>query len=216
MKIYRLIVGADNGFQANVDIPPISLAKRDKYSPYPFDSIDWIRLTLEKKAKITDVLLESASGNHGIIIKEYFCDLISNYNLKDIQFVKIIDDELIGYNFMFFNSDLTHYIDYEKSNFILVEDMLGDITELDTIVPANREGVIQAYKENCIESIFLKLVAKNGYHFKEGFNIWDYDVFRIGHFDDSFYVSERVKDILTEHKITGVRFYEESDFNTPN
>lgn len=106
------------------------------------------------------------------------------------------------------------FIDYEKSNFILIEDVLGDITELDTPVPSNREGVIQADIEYCVEDIFTRLIAKNGYHFKEGFNIWDYDVFRIGHFDDSFYVSERVKDILTEHKITGVRFYEESDFNT--
>ncbi|MBX7225373.1 MAG: hypothetical protein K1X55_05040 [Chitinophagales bacterium] len=145
MKIYNLIPRLDNDCHAMVDIPPINLTKRNKYSNYPYDTIDWLRLYKKKNKPLPDVLYEGTLSLDGIILKENFCDFLKEYNLKEIQFVKIIDKQIVGYNFMFFNSDLTHYIDYEKSNFILVEDMLGDITELDTIVPANREGVIQAY-----------------------------------------------------------------------
>jgi hypothetical protein len=58
-----------------------------------------------------------------------------------------------------------------------------------------------------------KIRPKNSYYFIDGFNIFEYDVFRIGYFDKTFYVSERLKNELEENNITGVEFFEEPLFN---
>lgn len=74
--------------------------------------------------------------------------------------------------------------------------------------------MIKAYKQHCSGSVFNKLTPKNGYHFTNGFNIEKLDAFRIGHFDKSFYVSERLKNIWETHNITGLEFTETQLFNT--
>lgn len=213
MKIFKLVISSDNGFQTVLDLPPEELLKKDLYSEYKLEYITCIRLNLDKKAKITDVLNEGTLNIDGFPIKNKFCDILKKFNLLDIQFVDIIDKNLSDYKFMFFNSDLTYKLDFKKSNFILVEDMLGDIDKLDVIVPNNREGIVKTYKEYCVRSIFNRLVPENGYCFLPNFNIEELDVFRIGHFDKSFYISERVKNALESNNITGVEFVESTLFN---
>ncbi|UUC46483.1 hypothetical protein [Flavobacterium cerinum] len=214
MKIFKLLVSPDNGFQAITDSPPQDLLERDLYTEYKFNSIDSIRLDLDKGAKITDVLNVGTINLDGFPIRNKFCDILNDFNLFKIQFVDIIDRDLNDYKFMFFNSDLTYNIDYQKSDFILVEDILGDITELDEKIAPNRDAVLKAYDEFCSEDIFNRLVPQNGYQFLSDFNIEEYDVFRIGHFDLSFYVSEKVKNALESNNITGVEFIEQPLFNT--
>lgn len=123
---------------------------------------------------------------------------MNGFNLFKIQFVDIIDWDINDYKFMFFNSD------YQKSDFILIEDVLGEITERDEKIAPKRDAVLRAYDEFCSEDIFIRLVPQNGYHFLSNFNIEEYDVFRIGHFDLSFYLSEKVKNTLESNNITGV------------
>ena len=213
MKIYKLIVDTDNGFQAVLDIAPKELLPKDIYKDYSKDFIDCLILDLDKGKKITDVLNVGTLGLDGFPIKIKYYELLKKYNLLKIQFVDIIDKDLKDYKFMFFNSNITDKLDYQKCDFYLVEDMLGDITELDTKINPTRKGVIEADLEFCVEDIFAKLIPRNGYHFLPGFNINEYDVFRIGHFDLYYYVSERVKTELENNNITGVKFVEQPYFN---
>lgn len=131
MQFLRLTVSSDNGFQAITDATPKALLYKDLYTPYPFKTIDSIRLDLDKGCKITDVLSVGTISLEGFPIRNKFCKLIQDLNLEDIQLVEIIDTKLNDYSFMFFNSDLTPKLDYQKSNFTLEEDILGDISDLD-------------------------------------------------------------------------------------
>ena len=213
MKIYRLIISADNGIQAITDTPPKELLNRNLYSDYKFDCINSIIWDLDKGAKATDVVNVGTLSLDGFAINKKVFDILNNFNLLKIQFVDIVETDMKDYKFMFFNSDLTSKLDYERSGFRLVEDMLGDITELDIKVPKNREAVLSAYDNYCVEDIFCRLTPGNGYHFLPDLNIYEWDVFRIGHFDMSFYISERVKTMLEQKHITGVEFVEEPLFN---
>ena len=211
MKIYRLSIDAGNGIQAITDSPPKELLCKNLYSEYEYKTINSIRLNLDRGSKITDALSIGDLSLQGFPLRAKFCDIIQDFNLNKIQFVDIIDKDLKDYKFMFFNSDLTYQLDYEKSNFILIEDFLGDIEVLDNNIPKNREAVIKTYIDNFEPLSFI--IPQNGYHFIEGFNIYEYDVFRIGQFDDSFYISERVKKALEANNITGVVFTEITLFN---
>lgn len=211
MKVYRLSVGSDNGIQTITDSPPKELLYKNLYSEYEYKTINSIRLNLDRGSKITDALSVGDLSLQGFPLRTKFCDIIQSFNLSKIQFVDIIDKDLKDYKFMFFNSDLTYQLDYEKSNFILIEDFLGDIEVLDNNIPKDREAVIKTYLDNFEPLTFI--IPQKGYHFIEDFNIFEYDVFRIGQFDDSFYISERVKNALESNNITGVEFAESSLFN---
>lgn len=211
MKIFRIAISSDNGIQAIVDLPPEELLYRDLYTPYPFDYIDSIRLDLDRSRKLTDVLNVGNLSLDGLLIKNKFIPLLNELNLLEIQFIEVIDEKIIDYSFMFFNCDITHKLDYEKSNFILIDDFFEEIEIIDENLEQNREILIELAKNNAGSD--YKIIPKNGYHFIDGFNIFAYDVFRIGQFNDNFYISERVKNTLEENNITGLDFFEETLFN---
>jgi len=213
MKIYRLSVDSDNGMQAITDSIPNELLNKGLYSKYKSDFIDSIHLDLDKGKKKTDVLNMGDLSLEGFPVTIRFFELLKNCQLENIQFVKITSKDLDDYYFMFFNSDLTTKLDYEKCDFIFIKDFLGDIEELDIKIPKNRDGVIKTYKKHAHDSTFNKMIPKNGYHFISTFDIKNLDVFRIGHFDKSFYISEKAKHLLEDAKISGVNFVESDLFN---
>lgn len=215
MKFYRLTVDSDNGFQAITDLTPKELLNKDLYAPYKFNSIDCIRLDLGKRKKKTDVLNMGTLSLEGFPIQKSLVQILNEFRLKDIQFVDIIGQDLGDYAFMFFNSDLTPKLDYGKSDLMFIKDFLGDIEELEINVPKDRNGAIKCYLKHAHDSTFNKMVPRNGYHFIPGFDINDWDVFRIGYFDKSFYVSEKVKSALEAAKATGLNFSESDRFNNP-
>lgn len=212
MKIFRVKISSDNGIQTIVDLPPDELLYKDLYKPYIFNQINSIKLDLNRGCKITDVLNNGNLNLKGFAIKNKYIQILNKFNLLEIQFVDIIDKKIIDYSFMFFNSDITHKIDYQKCHFILIDDFFEEIEIIDENLPQNREGLIECAKKNAGSD--NKIIPKNGYHFEDDFNIFDYDVFRIGQFNDNFYVSERVKNALEENNITGVNFYEEPLFSS--
>ncbi len=215
MKIYKLSVDSDNGFQAIADVMPRELREKDLYSKYGRDFIDCIHLDLDKGKKKTDALNMGDLSLEGFPVTTRFVELVKDLNLADIQFVKITGKGLDDYHFMFFNSDFTNKLDYEKCDLTFVKDFLGDIEELDIKIPKNRDGAIKTYKKHAHDSTFNKMIPKNGYHFVSKSDIENLDAFRIGHFDKSFYVSEKLKTILEEAKITGVNFFESDLFGRP-
>lgn len=215
-KIYTLIVNSDNGFQVILnDKVPQELLPKNLYKPYSKQTMDCLLLDLDKGKKITDILKVGTLNLDGFPVITKVFNILKKHNQLEIQFVDIINDDLNDFKFMFFNSDLTNQLDYNKCDFFLVEDILGDITELDIKIKPNRDAVIEAYRNFCVENIFIKLLPRNGYHFLNKFNIKEFDMFRIGYFDKSFYVSEKLKNELENNKITGVEFEEQSYFRNP-
>lgn len=212
MKIFRLSVDSDNGFQAIGDAIPAELLYKDLYAPYKHDTIASIQLDLDKGKKKTDVLNMGDLSLEGFPVTTRFRELVRDLNLKDIQFAKITGKDLDDYYFMFFNSDLTNKLDYQKCGLVFVKDVLGDIEELDINVPKNRSGALKTYQQHAHDSSFNKMIPKNGYHFVPDFDISHWDAFRIGHFDKAFYVSEKMKRMLEDAKISGVSFTESDWF----
>ena len=113
---------------------------------------------------------------------------------------------------MFFNSDLTHKLDFEKSNLKVLKKSPLKKVYLDVNVPSERDDIIKFHRNEVARSIFKSLVPEKGYAFKEGFDYEQMDVFRVGHFDLSFYISHKVKVALQEANITGAEYVEAPHF----
>lgn len=211
MKYYKLITDPDIDFQVIENENCDDLIKKGLYEPYINKSISC--LELDKGVKTTDVLSIGTSSLKGHIIKNNVYDIFKLQNNHEIQYVNITNGGLEDYKFMFFNGDLTNYIDYEKSDFRVVKKGLLKTKILDIDVPKNRDDVLRIDIEECSDSIFNELIAVNGYHFLPDFDLLQYDVFRIGHYDLNFYISGQVKEVLQKNNVTGVE-YVEVDFGT--
>ncbi len=210
MKYYKIITDTEIGFQVLELDKCDDLINKKLYQPYPNEKIEC--LGLDKRVKITDVLSVGTSSLKGLIIKNGFCDILRNFDGHKIQFVKISGNNLDSHEFMFFNGDLTNNIDYGKSEFRVVKKGLLRTKILDIAVPPNRDDVVRIDVEECSDSIFNEIEPANGYHFLPDFDLSKYDIFRIGHFDLNFYVSEKVKDALEKNNITGCEFIEQEKF----
>lgn len=210
MKIYKLVVSSDNGFQANIGDIDEEYWEKSLYESYPFEEIDSIFLDLEKKCKKTDILNVGDLNIHGLLISNHLVEISKNYNLVDIQIVKITNKSLLDYSVMFFNSDLTDKIDYKKCNFMLVDDFFTEIKIIEENLPNNLDDLKKIAKNNA--GLGNRIFPKNGYHFVENFDVFEYDLFRIGYIDINFYISERLKNRLEQENITGVKFYESPFF----
>jgi len=210
MTFYVLRPNPDIPIQTILDLFPDVLRKKNLYEPYQGGEIDCIRL--DEGAILTDLLSIGTISLHGLVINEKLYHLFQEFNLHEVQFTNIIDEQLPGYKFMFFNGDLTHELDYEKSGFRVIRRKPLSTTVLDIDVPSNREGAIAVYMEDVLESIFNFLEPQAGYVFKPSFDVSKYDALRIGHFDDNFYISERLKDKMVEEGITGVDYIKQDLF----
>ncbi|WP_179020590.1 hypothetical protein [Winogradskyella forsetii] len=166
--------------------------------------------------KHTDILESGDLSLKGLVISQKFHDLIKDFKLLDIQFIEIKNKELNGYKFMFFNSDLTDKIDYEKSKFRLYElDIIDmEFEELDIKIPENRKSVIKTDIDIVSVDIDKRIYPSQGYKFKEVFKIEELDIFRIGHYDLNFYISEKVKVTLENNGISGCKFIEQKMLTT--
>ncbi|KXX67811.1 hypothetical protein AVL50_25450 [Flammeovirga sp. SJP92] len=212
MKYYKGINDAEYGFQAQVDFGDEKLLKKDIYKEVEFSFIDSINY-VKTKVK-TDVLDIGSLSFHGLLVSEKFYSICERFDSHQVQFVDIIGDEnLKGYKFMFFNGDLTTKIDYRKTNFILCENMLDEFEVLNENLEPSRKNMINIDKEICSVDIFKQLIPKNGFSFIEGFDINKYNIFRIGHFDEHFYFSEKVVKALKAENITGITFVESVNFS---
>ncbi len=201
MRYFKFKPDADNGFQAYCNHAPDSLLKKDLYKNYEGDSITG--LLRDPKTKLTDILNEGTLSLKGIIVSKKFKDIVLKFNIHHAQFIPINDEKLSNYYFMFFNGELISLIDYERTSFKIQEWDPNDIIYLDATIPKNKEGVMAAYKEYCAESVFNSLAPIDGYFFEESPELNELDLFRIGYFDLSFYISERLKKELEESGITG-------------
>jgi hypothetical protein len=205
MKIFK-IVRQDLEYQIASMNPPSILLNKNLYEPIQIDFLSCFKL--HSKAKITDVLKEGTFGLLGFIASLKFCNILREFKLHNIQFIPLRVAGLSDYFFVFINSDFTHYIDYTKTKFKVVEDFLGEITDLKVNVASTRNGVIEAYRDNCVGKVMVELIPENKFFFMDNLDNSLFNIYRIGHFDKSFYVSEAVKDAMESSQINGIYFSE--------
>lgn len=222
MKYYKLIKETDSNiignvggiqsyFSPNFVEEKEKLMNKDLYSKIDLKKIKSIEL--DEKAKLTDVVSHGTLTLEGLIVSSRFKQIVEKYKLLDINFVDIsfnTQEEIKGYYFMFFNSNLTHDIDYDKTKFGIEKVSLfsdnSSITPVDS-EENNIEGLTKLTKEYA-GSARYKVVSIDKYVFKEPIVS---DVFRIGHFDKSFYFSENVYNELFDSRLTGF-YFKESNF----
>ncbi|QQX76519.1 MULTISPECIES: hypothetical protein [Aequorivita] len=183
-----------------------TLPHKNLYKPV---NISKIEAVIEENAIITDVISLGNLSLKGIMVNKKFKAIVEKYKLKDIQFVPVNflnKTDVQEYFFMFFNSDLTHFIDYDKTKFVIQKKSLFKDNAIQTSVEINknnRNDLIELDREYA-GSIKYSILTKNGeYYFNTAF---DYDVFRIGHFNLRFYFSEGLKEVLINSGLTGFYF----------
>ena len=167
-------------------------------------------LAIDKEnIKYTDILKTGELSLNGLVISNKLFDILNKFPGHKIQYTDIINEGIENYKFMFFNGDLTEKIDYQRSEFELKKyDLLEQkLIKIDYYLKPNRKSIIRKDRELIDEAeILTKIIPKNGYVFKKRANIFQYDILRIGYFDENFYVSELVKSEIEKNGITGYLF----------
>jgi len=167
-------------------------------------------LAIDKEnIKYTDILKTGDLSLLGLVISNKLFTILNKFNGHKIQYVNIINEGLEDYKFMFFNGDLTKNIDYKRSQFELKKYDLRQQKYLKTdyYLKPSRRVILKKNSEIIKEAMLLNRVApKNEYVFKKNFNVFQYDILRIGHFNQNFYVSETVKLEIEKNNITGSIF----------
>ncbi|MEW4923132.1 hypothetical protein [Algibacter sp. 2305UL17-15] len=215
MKYYSITTNEKHGVQVLHDgIKGDTLDGKKIYEKFDDNIIK--DLVLDKHAIKTDFLESGDLSLKGLIISSKCHNLLKDFNLHDIQFVDIQNNGLNDYMFMFFNGDLTSKIDYKSSNFKLYElDIIEmEFEEVDFKVPQDRKSIIKLDIDVVSRDIEKRIFPSNGYNFNDDFQLSNYDIFRIGHFDLNYYVSEKVKNILEENKVSGCEFIEQKMLET--
>jgi len=180
----------------------------DFYKSKKIDFIDFI--DFDPNNVFTDFIFGSALPSNGFIVSNKVRLLMLKYRLLQIQFIPIVNSKIPSnsFFFMFFNSDMTDRINYDKTKFYYRNILNNSFTPIVNI--KNRNDLIETCKNsvyNIIEVITVKKIFFYG--------SIDYDVFRIGRFSDSYYFSKRIIDDLIQNNLTaGARIY--SSFNLVN
>lgn len=219
MKYYKLKtetdidkIGRVDGIQATIighgDEQSELLMNKKLYDPIRLNKIT--SFVLDENAILTDVISVGTLSIDGFLVSEKFKEIVSKYILADIQFVDasfINNPNVKGYFFMFFNSNLTNEIDYNETRFGIKEMSLFankiKINELEK--SENNLDALIGLTKKYAGSAKYSIVPVENYNFKSSLK---FDVFRLGHFDKSFYFSENVKNEIEKHELSGFNFIE--------
>lgn len=161
-----------------------------------------LSFNLAKGAKITDVLSTFAISACGFIVSERLKELLKDFNLERHEYIptEIISGEnKYKYFFLhFFGEDMIHCLDYQRSIFRVVEWGFKDLGTKSFDSFDSLKEYIKKDKDNFLmmplEHVVLKEVFK------------ELDLFSIPQFANEMYVSEKLKAIIANEKITGFSF----------
>ncbi len=213
MKFYSLSVEDSLGVQVLHDGKIGDyLDSKNLYESYN-ENIPINNLFFNDKIIKTDILDCGELSLKGFVVSDTFVGIVKNLKLHEVQFVDI--KSLEGYSFMFFNGDLTFDIDYESSYFKLYElDIIDmEFLPLNIDIKQTRECIIDINRDVVLLDIEKKIFPSNGYVFKKGKSISEFDCFRIGYFDLTYNVSENFKNIVESNGLSGFKFVENSIFD---
>lgn len=159
---------------------------------------------LHGRAKLTDVISTAPISGCGFLISGKLKEIFERYRIVSHQFypAKVISRGKIHDNYFWMHiiSDMTDLVDYPRSTFFVYKHYLTN------------DGVI---KVNSIEDYFEKRKQLQKENPGINITIWSeklqlkpqfdkkLDLFTIDLFDTDFYISQSLKDDLTQNNITG-------------
>ena len=164
-------------------------------------------------AILNDILHVGSSSTTGFLVNQKFVDLARKFECYNTEFIPAqltdwISKEIIGdYYLLHCYSDLLPFIDFENEAFLRI-NLFGKIEEKYSGI--SHFDILNLTRQYAGHLCFIR--PENGYKFLY-FDYKEYDMLRIGHFDESIYISEPFKNALMENGITGADFIKSGRFS---
>ena len=220
MHYYKLLLSCDTK-----DTGPVYPQVQEMSVKYDYDAKNSVRqlgrchnsfppfepnlnsFVLNSKAKPTDFLSNSIIGPRGFLLSGKAKNILESCNLEGYKFYKasvLFKKENIEYYWMHYIFNVRSSVNYKASRFFIYQNFS---TKLDYIDVVSEKDLLK--KEKKLEENNPELtLAIWGEKIQLDFSIDEkgLDFFKIGKFDSSYYVSERLYNLFEKHKITGVEF----------
>ena len=181
----------DSIYQLTIDVPKF------------FPNLD--HFILHKKARPTD-LISNGLTSFGFIVSSRFMKILSSFNLLDHKFfqAKVLHDKawLNDYYWLQIASDLTDFVDYQKSEFYIKNIAKVFSKDLGSIEVLSKEDYDSKRKDLKEKDSNLTISAKRiimNSNFDKTL-----DMFSLPRFNSETFISERLKHALEEAKLTGL------------
>jgi hypothetical protein len=184
------------GVFPQVSFNQVKEAFKFKHNEFP-DNPPVLSTTLEKRAKLTDMLSQASISGHGLLVNSKVKDLLSQFSIMEHKFFDCPVADQNGDTHQYYwmalvQPDLFELIDFEQTSFFLKKGLknLGE-------VPLRNMGDYVTLKKDLDSSTIVK--ASN-----LALKSCNLDLFKLPLFDNNLYVSESLKTALTENAITGI------------
>ncbi|MBO4332553.1 MAG: hypothetical protein J5875_05245 [Paludibacteraceae bacterium] len=204
-KLYYKIKNSNDGGFPQVDcdcVPIMQLISPWSLYNEKFCSLEF---TLNKKAVLTDLLSKIAGFNTDLLISEKLKNMISDCDIMQHQYFDAIVNTKKGPQTYFLlhlcQPNLVNYIDYK--NTIFYETEWGFYKCPISIDSYEHYLNLKSKDKKTSFGVEIEKLAMT-----ENFDR-SIDMFYILPFDSSIYISERMKKIIEENKITGIKFVDE-------
>mgnify|MGYP006959899243 CR=1 FL=1 len=165
---------------------------------------------LHKNAKISDLLSSSPLMGSGFLISEKFKNALEKNIMPPHKYypAKIIHkDNSYNYYWIHILCDLTDYVDYNKSEFVIAKNYTNTKNYIQ--IKSKKDFLIKK-EELKQKDLFLSIKA-NKIFFIENYFL-AFDLFSVSLIDYDFYISQNLKNIINQEKITGVNLIESNKF----
>lgn len=179
--------------------------KASKGGEFPEFEPNMDSLIMHTRAKPTDMV--SSGVSLGFVISEKLKSIFQDFQLPPHRYfpAKIIHKKvpLDGYYFMHIISNYIDFVDYKKTTFFTcgfnnIDPMPIPITSKEDFIKKAEE----LQDDSFIKKLPYRSIHSNHICFNGDFDR-NLDLFEIGRFNINFYISEKLKNALTENGITG-------------
>lgn len=215
------IVGSDfvqvhsfiKGYNPSAPNALFSLYKYNESFPNYVPDLDG--LMVSGSSKLTDIVSNGFSGWFHII-NPRVKTLLENYNLCPHRIYPVgLYRRKIRYDYFLLStlSNYTDFIDYEKTSFIIHEDM-GNKENNECIKICSKTEYFEMNDKLKKERGVLWSIDANNIVMSESFDS-NLDFFKVGSFDSNLYISERLKLAIEAMGITGWDFIPATNFIVP-
>lgn len=158
---------------------------------------------LKSNAKLTDLLSNAFLPANGLLISKKFSDILREFKLilNKIYPAKVYyKKEIQEYYWLHIGETLSEVIDYKKTSFVLLHNYAHNIGHIEISSLKDyyaKKEKVKADNPGKTISIWAEKI-----YFTTAFD-QGFDFFKIGIFDTDFYISEKLKRILSKEGITG-------------
>lgn len=200
-KIFPQIQKMRQGYNYDSDDSIYALSKYLDQFPIIEPNLDYF--VLNNKAKLSDFLSTSLIGSNGFLISDKVKNLFSRFNLMRHRYYPAyvcFRKNVYNYYWVHFIPDLIEKVDFENSSFVILQNYSHKVGNINV---SSLEDLIQK-KERLKLNNPKKTITiwADKIHLLPNFTK-HLDLFKIGVFDTSFYISESLKNSLISNKITG-------------